>query len=149
MTPTVTPDHTDSPASLWGREHRALTLGAFTLVTIGACEARSVTTLLPAAATEVDGLAWFGLTSSLPGLAAVAALPALGHLTDRRGPAPVVLAGLVGLVLATMDAALAPSWWVLMVGRVLSGLADGVFAGMTASAGAVAVVAAVAARRLR
>lgn len=131
MLSTATPTASDavttsSPAaSLWGPEHRALTLGAVTLVTVGAYEARSVTTLLPAAATDLDGLAWFGLASSLPGLAAVAALPALGPFTDRRGPAPVVLAGLAGLVLATLLAALAPSWWVLMAARALSGLADG------------------------
>ncbi|WP_246267738.1 MFS transporter [Nonomuraea typhae] len=110
-----------------------VSVGTFTVVT---SEMLPVGLLTPmGAALDVsDGTA--GLTMSAPGLIAAIAAPAIaagaGRVDRRR-----LLSGLMALmVVANLAAALAPSFWVLMAARVVTGVGIG---GFWAFAGTLAV----------
>lgn len=128
MTSTIAPAATTPPSShdsLWTREHLPLAVAAITLVTLGAYENRAVITVLPRVAEELEGMQWFGLASGGSALTFLVATALAGVLADHVGPRRVLAAGVATFVIAQAITGLAPTMAVLLVGRAVSGVAEG------------------------
>lgn len=107
---------------------RATTLvGLITIVALGAFETLAVATAMPAVAADLDGLRFYGLTFAGTIAASVIGMVAAGPLTDRRGPAVVLLGGVVLFGAGLVAAGLAPVIGVFLAGRVLQGLGSGAY----------------------
>jgi multidrug resistance protein len=107
------------PLALFALTVAAYAIGTTEFVIVG---------LLPTVATDLDiTLPLAGLIVSVYALAVTFGAPVLTALTGRLGRKPL-LVGLMGLFIAgNVLAALAPGYGVLLVGRVLSAFAHGVF----------------------
>ncbi|MDP9353363.1 MAG: MFS transporter [Chloroflexota bacterium] len=108
-----------------GGQYRALTLGIVLSVTVGAFGQMAVTTVAPAIAEDLGGLALYGWIFSAAGLASFVGAIAAGRQVDRRGPGATYLIGLAVSGLGMLVAAVAPGMAVLTLGRVLQGLGGG------------------------
>ena len=113
--------------SLLAREHLPFATGAVALVTLGAFENRAVSTVLPTVARDLDGLWLFGAASAAPLVTFVVATTVAGLWSDRRGPRPVLLAGMASFVAGQLLSGLAPTMVLFVGGRLLGGLAEGLF----------------------
>ena len=111
--------------SIVDRHHRVLTVGVILSITAVAFEGLAVTTIAPAIATELNGLALYGWIFSAYMLAQIVGTVVAGQAVDRRGPTlPATVAVLLfgaGLLLA----AAAPTMPILVVARALQGLGAG------------------------
>lgn len=107
---------------------RATTLvGLITIVALGAFETLAVATAMPAVAADLDGLRFYGLTFAATIAASVIGMVASGPLTDRRGPAVVLLGGVSLFAAGLITAGSAPVIGVFLAGRVLQGLGSGAY----------------------
>jgi MFS family permease len=95
------------------------------MVTVVAFQAMGVSTALPAAARELDGLGAYGWAFSAFLLASVLGMVGAGQASDSRGPVRPFLAGVLVFAGGSVLAALSGSWAVLIAGRALQGLANG------------------------
>lgn len=102
-------------------------LAMLALVTLGALENRATSTVLPVLANDLGGLTWFGAATTGPGLAYVVAVVLAGTWSDRRGPGPAILTGVGLFAVAQVVIAAAPSMIMVVAGRLLSGIAEGLF----------------------
>src|SRR5918994_2174749 len=109
-TPPRTPPLTAPPGRLFAREHLPVVAGTVALVTLAAFENRAVMTILPTVTRDLDGWALFGAWA--------------GGWTDRRGPRPGLLLGLLAFTIAQVVSGLAPNMAVFVAGRALSGAAE-------------------------
>lgn len=114
-----------SPPSVFGPEHRALSLGIIVAVSLVGFEAMAVATILPTAARELGGLGAYGWAFSAFMLANLVGTMAAGQLADTRGPRLPLLIASGSMGLGLVVAMFAPSWWVLLIGRGLQGLGGG------------------------
>ncbi|WP_052366761.1 MFS transporter [Paraoerskovia marina] len=113
--------------SLTSRGRATTLVGLVTIVALGAFETLAVATAMPAVAADLDGLRFYGLTFAATIAASVVSMVAAGPLTDRRGPAVVLLGG-VGLFAAgLLVAGSAPTIGAFLAGRVLQGLGSGAY----------------------
>jgi MFS family permease len=116
---------TDQRESLFDRRYLPLTLGAIALVTLGAFENRAVGTTLPTLVSDLGAVSTFGLISAAPLASYVISLAVTGLWCDRSGPTPALRAGIAGFGVAQLLVGSAPTVHLVVVGRVLSGLAEG------------------------
>jgi DHA1 family tetracycline resistance protein-like MFS transporter len=65
----------------------------------------------------------FGLFLSIYSLMQFVCAPLMGSLGDRFGRRPVLLASLAGITIDYLFMAVAPSFWLLLIGRAISGAA--------------------------
>lgn len=119
-----TPAPTTS-ASLFRGPHLPLALGAVALVTLGALEARAVSTALPSMVRELDAVGAFGVAAAAPAASYLVALAVTGLWADRRGPVPPLRLGIATFALAQLVVGLAVSMPMVVAGRLLGGLAEG------------------------
>lgn len=106
--------------------YRGLTIGVVTLVVMVAFEAMAVTTAMPAAVRELDGLAFYAWGFSGFMVALLFGTVVSGEICDRMGPTKPFIGG-VGLFLCGLAiAGLAPAMLVFVLGRVVQGLGAGV-----------------------
>ncbi|WP_176084747.1 MFS transporter [Martelella sp. HB161492] len=107
------------PIGVWALTAAALAIGMAEFVIVG---------ILPQIAKDTNvSLATAGLTVSIYALAVAVAAPLLTALTGRLDRKKLVLA-LMGLFMAAnLVSALAPSFSILLFGRILSGIVQGVF----------------------
>jgi len=124
-TTTITAAKTVAAPKLFGREHLPLVLGAVALVTLGAFENRAVGTALPTLVREFDALGSFGLANAAPAVSYVIALAITGLWSDRRGPVPALRTGALTFAVAQLMVGTATSMPMVIAGRLLSGLAEG------------------------
>jgi len=110
---------------LLGRPHRALTLGAVSLVALYAFEALAVATAMPTVAQALDGLALYAMAFAGTLASSVVGMVAAGRWADRRGPRTPLRHGIAWFALGLVIAGLAPAMWVLLVGRVVQGFGGG------------------------
>lgn len=113
------------PPSLFGPDHRALTLGIIGAISLVGFEAMAVATILPTAARELGGLGSFGWAFAAFMLANLVGTMAAGQLADERGPRLPLLLSSTAIGLGLGVAALAPSWEILLLARALQGLGGG------------------------
>jgi MFS family permease len=116
---------TEPRERLLDRRYLPLTLGAVALVTLGAFENRAVGTALPTMVQDLGALSTFGLVNAAPLASYVVSLAVTGLWCDRSGPVPALRAGVVGFGLAQILVGLAPTIHLVVLGRLLSGLAEG------------------------
>ncbi|WP_425037945.1 MFS transporter [Primorskyibacter sp. S187A] len=84
------------------------------------------------AGSTAEGAFWGGLMMSAYAAAMFLVGPVVGSLSDAYGRKPVLIAALVTLTIDYVIMALAQTYWVLLVGRILAGLAGATY--ITASA---------------
>ena len=105
--------------------HLPLVLGVIALVTLGAFENRAVGTALPTMVREFDALGSFGLANAAPNASYLVSLAIAGLWADRRGPIPALRAGAVSFLGAQLLVGTAQAMPMVVAGRLLSGLAEG------------------------
>ena len=107
---------------LLDRRYRSVTLGAVALVALYAFEALAVATAMPTVAQALDGLPLYALAFGGTLAASVVGMVVAGSWGDRRGPAPPLRQGIAWFAVGLVIAGLAPSMWVLLLGRIVQGL---------------------------
>ena len=122
---TAAPPVADSaPVRLLARANLPVVVGVVALVTLAAFENRAVSTILPTLVRELDGWALFGASTGATLVTFTVAMAWSGGWTDRVGPRPVLLWGMVAFVVAQVVSGLAPTMAVFVAGRTASGAAE-------------------------
>jgi MFS family permease len=111
--------------SIFAARYRGTTIGVLLLMTIIAFEAMAVATALPTAARSLHGLASYGWAFTGFLITSVIGMVVSGIRSDRRGPRLPLGAGLLLFVGGLVVASLAGSMWLLILARVVQGLAVG------------------------
>jgi MFS family permease len=125
MSSTSTSDSTATRQRLFTGRHLPLVLGVIGLVTLGAFENRAVGTALPTMVREFDALGSFGLANAAPNASYLISLAIAGLWSDRRGPIPTLRTGAIAFMLAQLLVGTATAMPMVIAGRLLSGLAEG------------------------
>jgi MFS family permease len=108
-----------------GPDYRLLTVALLALVTIIAFEAMAISTAMPAVAKELDAVRSYGLAFSVMLTSELLGIVLAGVWSDRRGPLPSLFAGQVLMVAGSAMAGLAPTFTVLLAGRLIAGMGAG------------------------
>ena len=108
-----------------GPAYRLLTVALLALVTIIAFEAMAISTAMPSVARELDAVRSYGLAFSVMLTAELLGIVLAGVWSDRRGPLPPLFAGQVLMAAGSALAGLAPTFAVLLAGRLIAGLGSG------------------------
>ena len=120
---TTAPPRSGGRPSPIGR--RAALVGVLTLVTAIAFEALAVSTAMPVVAADLGGLREYGLAFSLFLTTSLLGMVAAGGWGDTRGPRGPLLTGLSLFFAGSAVCALAPTFGVLLAGRLLAGAGGG------------------------
>lgn len=110
---------------LLARRYRAVTLGAVSLVALYAFEALAVSTAMPTVAQVLDGLSLYAMAFAGTLAASVVGMVAAGRWADRSAPRAPLQHGIAWFAVGLIAAGLAPSMWVLLLGRVVQGFGGG------------------------
>jgi MFS family permease len=108
-----------APQYLW------TTVGAITLIFLGAFESLAVTTIMPTVSRELDGQALYSLAFSATLAASVIGMVVAGGWSDRRGPSGPLIASMAVFVVGLVLSGTAGNMYVFIVGRFLQGLGSG------------------------
>lgn len=122
---TDAPQDTADAQHLFARRYRGTTIGAVVLIALYAFEALAVATAMPTVAQALDGLPLYALAFGGALAASVVGMVASGRWADLRGPSPPLRHGIVWFALGLLIAGLAPSMWVLLLGRIVQGFGGG------------------------
>lgn len=114
-----------APSRLWSPERRWPTTGILLLVTLVAFEVMGVGTAMPTMVRELKGEALYAWPFLANLAASVMATVFSGRLSDRRGPKPAILIGVVLFLAGLVVAGIAENMAVLLAGRVLQGFGVG------------------------
>ena len=124
MTTGIQPE-TKRPGGPMGPAYRLLTVALLALVTIIAFEAMAISTAMPAVARDLDAVRSYGLAFSFMLTAELLGIVLAGVWADRSGPLPSLFAGQLLMVAGSAMAGLAPTFSVLLAGRLVAGLGAG------------------------
>ena len=116
----------DPPSRIFGPEHRSLTIGLVSIVTLVAFESLAVITVLPDIEEDLTGLAWYGWVTTAFFLGTMIGIVFAGGQADRHGLGRPYVVGLALFSVGLVVAGLAPSMPVLVVGRFIQGFGAGV-----------------------
>jgi len=108
-----------------GPAYRLVTVALLALVTIIAFEAMAISTAMPQVAKDLDAVRSYGLAFSFMLTAEMLGIVLAGVWADRRGPLPSLFAGQLGMAAGSALAGLAPTFTILLVGRLIAGLGAG------------------------
>ena len=108
-----------APQYLW------TTVGAITLIFLGAFESLAVTTIMPTVSRELNGQALYSLAFSATLAASVIGMVVAGGWSDRRGPSGPLVASMAVFVVGLVLSGTAGNMYVFIVGRFLQGLGSG------------------------
>jgi MFS family permease len=108
-----------------GSAYRLLTLALLALVTIIAFEAMAISTAMPQVARDLDAVRSYGLAFSFMLTAELLGIVLAGVWADRRGPLPSLFAGQLLMAAGSAMAGLAPTFTMLLAGRLIAGLGAG------------------------
>ncbi|THJ66220.1 MFS transporter [Arthrobacter echini] len=106
-------------------ELRPLTLGILAIITCAAFEAMAVVTAMPVVARELSGESSYGLAFSMYLTASLLGTVVAGSWSDRKGPGPALGVGMALMIAGLLAAGAAPDFWLVTVGRAVSGLGGG------------------------
>ncbi|MFI9381996.1 MFS transporter [Kutzneria sp. NPDC052558] len=119
----VTSAKRNSP--LWAPDRRAATVGLLLLVTLAAFEAMGVSTAIPTLVRDLRGEALYAWVFTMMLATQVVGNVVSGRVSDRRGPAPMLVLGPVLFALGLVVAGTAGSMTQLLIGRALQGFGGG------------------------
>lgn len=105
--------------------YRALTIGIVLSVSLAGFEGLGITTAMPAASEALDGDALYGWAFSAFQLCIMVATVVSGAIADRLGPARPLAVGLATFAAGLLLGTIAPTMWVLVVSRGITGLGAG------------------------
>lgn len=108
-----------------GSTYRLLTVALLALVTIIAFEAMAISTAMPQVARDLDAVRSYGLAFSFMLTAEMLGIVLAGVWADRSGPLPSLFAGQLLMAAGSATAGLAPTFGVLLAGRLTAGLGGG------------------------
>jgi len=108
-----------------GPAYRLLTVALLALVTIIAFEAMAISTAMPSVAKDLDAVRSYGLAFSVLLTAEMLGIVLAGVWSDRRGPLPPLYAGQMLMAAGSALAGLAPTFTILLAGRLVAGLGSG------------------------
>jgi MFS family permease len=111
--------------SLWSRPYRQASAGLFSLAFLEAYSVTAITTAMPRAASELDGLALYGLAFAATLATSVVSMALAAPWIDRSGPGAPLFAGLGLFSAGLLLAAGAGSMEWLVLGRAVQGLGLG------------------------
>ncbi len=120
------PPPMDPPSRIFGPEHRSLTIGLVSIVTLVAFESLAVITILPDIEDDLTGLAWYGWVTTSFFLGTMIGIVFAGGQADRHGLGRPYVVGLILFAIGLVVAGLAPSMPVLVAGRFVQGFGAGV-----------------------
>lgn len=125
--PTASPvtDGAAGDEGLLARRYRAPTSGAVALVALYAFEALAVATAMPTVAQALDGLSLYAMAFAGTLAASVVGMVAAGRWADRNGPRAPLQHGIAWFAIGLVVAGLAPTMWVLLLGRIVQGFGGG------------------------
>lgn len=106
-------------------EFRPLTVGILAIITCAAFEAMAVVTAMPSVASELSGESSYGLAFSMYLTASLLGTVVAGSWCDRKGPRPALAVGMSLMILGLLAAGATPDFWLVTVGRAVSGLGGG------------------------
>ncbi|MHA7190962.1 MFS transporter [Arthrobacter sp. MDT2-16] len=116
---------TKKSAGVMTPELRPLTIGILAIITCAAFEAMAVITAMPSVARELSGEASYGLAFSMYLTASLLGTVVAGSWCDRKGPRPALAVGMTLMILGLLVAGVASDFWLVTVGRAVSGLGGG------------------------
>lgn len=114
-----------APATILSPQYRGATIGFFGLAFMVAYSTAAITTAMPQAARDLDGLPLYGLAFGITMAASVVSMTLAAIWIDRAGPQKPLLAGVTIYVVGMVWAAFAPSMEMLVAARALTGLGSG------------------------
>jgi MFS family permease len=117
---------TDRQLRIFGPEHRSLTIGLVSIVTLVAFESLAVITILPDIEDDLTGLAWYGWVTTAFFLGTMIGIVFAGGQADRHGLGRPYIVGLILFSIGLVVGGLAPSMPVLVAGRFVQGFGAGV-----------------------
>lgn len=110
---------------IWSGHRQLLTIGLIGLVTAVAFEGLAVSTILPATAADLDGLALYGWAFSAFWLTNIMGITLAGGDADRSGPGRAFLVGVALFAVGLVLAAAANGMPMLIGARAVQGLGSG------------------------
>ena len=110
---------------LLDREHRAITVGIITFVTLVAFEGTSVITALPVVARDLDAVASLAWIINAFVAASLLGQVLSGEWGDRFGPRRPLIYGIVAFGVGAAVSGFAATFPILLVGRALQGFGAG------------------------
>ncbi|MGW7020640.1 MFS transporter [Streptomyces decoyicus] len=124
-TPSAPPGDAHEGAGILGRDHRALTFGIISVVSVVAFEASAVNTAMPLAARALDGIGLYAFAFSAFFTASLFAMALAGEWSDRRGPLGPLFGGIAAFGVGLLVAGGAPSMGMFIAGRGVQGIGGG------------------------
>lgn len=128
IAPADTPPSSNSRLPIggpWSPAYRRLTTGLILTLAGSAFATLAVATILPATASDLDGLGLYGWAFSAFMLTNLVGIAVAGGEADLRGPARPFLAGVVLFAIGLLIGGLAPTMEVLILGRAVQGFGGG------------------------
>ncbi|SEE91615.1 Major Facilitator Superfamily protein [Arthrobacter alpinus] len=114
-----------SPTSIWSGQFRGASLGFFGLAFMVAYSTAAITTAMPQAARELNGLPLYGLAFGITMATSVVSMSLAALWIDRSGPQKPLIAGVSIYVVGMLLSAAAPTMELLVAARALTGLGSG------------------------
>lgn len=102
-----------------------VTIGALSLIFLGAFESLAVTTIMPVVSAELDGASLYALAFAGPLAVSVIGMVASGTWSDRSGPVAPLIASIVLFIIGLLLAGTATTMWMLVLGRLVQSLGSG------------------------
>ncbi len=115
----------NSPVTIWSTQYRSATIGFFGLAFMVAYSAAAITTAMPQAAKELNGLPLYGLAFGITMATSVISMTLAALWIDRSGPQKPLLTGVAIYVVGLALAAAAPTMELLVAARAIQGLGTG------------------------
>jgi len=111
--------------SIFMPRYRSLSVGMIALVALFVFETLGVATAMPAVAKALDGLSLYGLAFAGAMAASVVGMTVAGGMADAHGPRAPLRLGVTWFAIGLLMAGLAPTMWMLLLGRIVQGFGGG------------------------
>ena len=111
--------------SLWRGEHRPLTIGIVSLITLAAFEAIGTATAMPVVARDLDALGSYTWAFNAFIAASLLAMVIGGLWSDATGPRGPLVAGVAAFCVGAVVAGAATNLELLVIGRAFQGVGAG------------------------
>ena len=115
------------PSALGRGAQRLVLAGMVALCSLGAFEALAVSTAMPTVAVDLDGLRYYTFAFAVTFATSVVGMLVAGRWCDRSGPTPAMWTGVVLFVVGLVVAGTATGMGVLIAGRAVQGVGNGLY----------------------